>query len=962
MPYDYVGEALGEIAKTGVPDKIPAKLLPSSLDAVPDANAGEVPPIPAAGVPVTDYVGEILNEGSKFKPDGVINTFGDKDYEEIVKSNDPKYKTKGFMAAKIGPEPLSFDEVKKLKLKERSIEELNAAYTKTIGEPVDVSTGLPNATLRADLSFSDKTSEKLKKLRANGYEAKVLDDNGTPTIFWKKNEEDPWRPVDAPRTNELADVGDYASGAITAGVGAAGTLVGQPEAGLVARAGLQGLINAGANAFGQLVEKVRGFQDSSVKDMAVDNLLEFGAGAAGEAGASAITAPVNKLRTTGFGPSGKMTREVVGIADNRGFEPPTLGQSSQLFARAENQLAEKSNVIKDYYQTQRDTFANKIKDFFSADSKAAQDASESDLKNILTTQKNDILKQAENPNITPEQASINLMEGYREAVNNQNDVHSAMYKKAMDASKGDVTFDLTPTKQVVVNNPTMLKMEAMPEEKTMYSVTDYMGGTKFYTQAQAEAKFGKDKIPDYLDKENITVDGEPVSFALVSPDVRALGAKITKLASEVGEFDGRSGYEQLRLLRQQARDLAEPSRLSGKPTYSEKLAGDIEQSLTQVIKNPSGGGEEFINAWKAADKQYATDLSWRETKAIRNLRDSEEMGKLVDNVLQTGNITQLRGLKENLPAERYSQIQDYFKSRLLNNPDKITELMDNYAYQPEQLHLLMKPEEVAQFKSMGENIDKLNHSGIANLLKYNGNMSRKMAEFIGESQPNIEEIKNAVDIGGENFRGLAKAAVVRRILDVPVTVNGAQSVDLNKVVTNINKFEHSGLLDAVGFSKDEINFLKDARTYGSFITEKADSGSSLAVSSVMAKVLSPFLAAADPKEWIYSVFELGMSGKFSKMWLSNATQKAAFGAGKEPINTLPVRQTMNALSAYTADALEKENKYKAGDFDVVRDLFQRLEDNPKLKKAPLSSGQDIQPKETSSSPKLPKMNIQIQQD
>ena len=402
--------------------------------------------------------------------------------------------------------------------------------------------------------------------------------------------------------------------------------------------------------------------------------------------------------------------------------------------------------------------------------------------------------------------------------------------------------------------------------------------------------------------------GDKILIDELSPAFRKELGKIKASTRLIAKRGGAEGNKQLRELRTRFFELKEP-KPGERHTNENRLAGQVWNSLTEVMNTPIGGRADFALLQKSANLSNSRYESILEVTNIARVTKETEPGKLLD-MIQPGNSYSLRTMKRVMPAADWETFTRSYHTKLIRDPTKIRAEIEKFKSDPESLKTMMTPSEQKNLLELGDGITSIEKS--VKEIKHNKLGRRARAREVIQNG-NVDTIETLLEKSGGkdgDFGKSLRSAVIQSIQDsAEVIQKGYTGIRPEQAIAKIRKLEQNGILQAV-MTPTEIEGLKSRQIMYSLFMDTPDTGASLQAAQIISNLTSVFsLAELTKGKWVFSALHKSFSGASSlaKNWLvgsillSPAAQRAIIGAGGRELDVT----TMRILSGITTHAAHR---------------------------------------------------------
>jgi len=694
-----------------------------------------------------------------------------------------------------------------------------------LGGPVDFEKGA-SFGLRADLSLSNTDEEKLAKIKARFPEGdlkRVQTDvpgftNGE--LFFRKSPNEPFTIVDPDRP-DLGDIADLAGSAPAIAGAVAGGL---SPAGLVASAIKVGIGAFAGNEIAQETERLRGFQKDSPLAVAGQSALEGGLAATGQAGGRIVSGVLGK-GTVRLAPEQKQMVKAATELDTH----LTPGQVSQnpFVRQAEGITGRLSPTV------ERQRAAQQLKIFQAVEEK----------------------KQAL---------------GGLDIVDSAKKLKKDIGPKLIDSTKQEIDSlgkDLIGKEQSLLSSGRGIQ-EGFSTFRTRVNET----ASRLYTRLDEIAANRKVDIQIKLDRiKQAASESETPIFGKTAtgkdiPVSDTLDTGVKQLIDDIQQLGGNQSLTVLRALRERAIKLADhPADVL--PSKSNFVASNLRRSIDDalnkdfVIPDP-----QVLSAYRRASSFFRAKQQRLENKVIKSFVRTSTPDEILGTLLRPNRSARLLTVRNSLPKDKWEQVRDSFKGRLLDNPAGIQKELTRFGKQTREI--LLNKNELKSFKQIGEQYNILTKSPLFKVVQGSMNQGR----FLGtrfDANKTEEALQFMEQLGGKTSEGgtTARAGFMGTLLAASSKVEAGGVVKFNgKALGSIlDKMRESGIDKAV-LTENDLKLLTNIRDIAS--TESAQVG--LVGAGLVSKVINDVTSASG---------KLLYYGLLGKMITSKTLSRFLFGDG-----------------------------------------------------------------------------------
>lgn len=403
-------------------------------------------------------------------------------------------------------------------------------------------------------------------------------------------------------------------------------------------------------------------------------------------------------------------------------------------------------------------------------------------------------------------------------------------------------------------------------------------------------------------------------------DLRQVEPEISQVLKELETLDPAGvDLEALMAIREKLYDLKTPTP-GGTAVRLHTQAGQAYDAITNVIKNPTNGSEDFVLAWQRANGLAEQRFNTLDRALIADIVLSEKglnrttLSQLATTLIkpdQSENIDFLRTL--GAPGEEaVGQLQQVFETRILNNVLNPTEAASIITRMDKPtLDALMPTARQEQLKSLLENVEELQGSAVRASLAAESVAQPLLRRLI--SMPNgrdYDYLNKLIDDSGGLDSDLGKAirhGIKNNIIEKVLEAGGDRSVRseaLSKEMARLSS-EETNLVRFL--TPEDRKMLRQFTIISDFFTTirgQTDFGTSLR----SAEVGSGLYDFSDPSRMASSFMEIVKAYGVSRFMLSDFGRGMLMGrAGVKYSEIDPLRLATMVTGSIAADARNSED-------------------------------------------------------
>lgn len=691
--------------------------------------------------------------------------------------------------------------------------------------------------------------DKLKHLKTTypDYEFLTLQTKDNPSeLFYRNKEDGVVYPVN-PRGIESGDIseaiGEFSP--VQAGVEAVALAL---TRGMTRP--MQVLGSAVGSALSPFVKKEidqsRGFAGS--EDVGRDSATQAGLAVVGELG-STILKRLDKVKSGGgILELSDRAKTDIEIGKKYNLADLTPGQLNPIMARKERQLyGTQAETFDDYYEFQDKSLLTSIEDFKASLDKGGIENYTDEQRDALHNQVVvNFFDKFTNPKVSLKEGGETLQTALNDYIGVQKGYFNKRYDDVYASAQGKVAFDLS---SVQASADELLKgVEAPTSEGAIRVSPNYTG-----------------------------------SMVKAMEDLQ----QILPTVSDI-DIDNGSALEVMKGLRSQFFSLSQPSNGINR-NEAEGAMYRLYKEVNGAISAPIGGGEEFIDSWKALNKDYKDFTTIYDFKEVTNILDTNQPEKLVRNLFVPENETVMETLKARLPAESWKKFTDAVTTDLLSDPSVLGRRMRQFKGNDPTLSFVFDDITVDRLKAVGRKVERADNSSVASMLQGSKDAASAVADMVGKGETKL--LREYIKSGGDDFVSLLKVGTLSDVVqksmepisvpikDVAGNIVGtevAYKINPKKFTSNINTLNKNGVLDEVfGSDKDQLieRALWAFRKSGATDPSMADS---LQASAIVAD-LNVTNLFRHPEQFLHSAIHLKANKMEAAIFLSNSFRDIVFG-------------------------------------------------------------------------------------
>jgi hypothetical protein len=726
----------------------------------------------------------------------------------------------------------------------RDTETRMVIHSSELGEP-----GLSDSLVRARVAIADTPDERkaaFNQVFPLGEMRSVRDETGANFEVFRRDPGEPWRKFDPPPTEKteiVQDVADFASAALPV-VGEA--IATRGGGGLIRRT----LQTAGGAAGGELaeegVEAALGQQRQTAGEVTAQVGAEGLTGGLGGLVSEPLASILNVRRGAGALQLKPGAREAIEAQESLGLpellpfqvaEDPivqTMGTQAQALTTTMTDFIVKQQVgAVERLRVLQESGADpaNLPRFLRARVQAAQ---------------NELDRIVSRPNVELEAGGEALQKGLVEYDTLARAEVNTMFKAARDIE--DPQFDLASLDQVA---------------KDMQEGFIVRGDTARPTAPLAG------ELQKVLGEIRALAEN-PQPIVIPRPDGSEMVISVT---------------DQLRALRERVWDLKTVDRgqIARRP---EADAGFLYGRITETLNSPQNADPNFTRAWNEASAAAGARFDTWDKAVIRATAKNEEPANLAFSYARPREVTNLRILRDTIPAENWRTFQAATKQQFLSDLPNLTRTLESF--DEPTLNMLLSFQEQQAMRLVGRNFDNLAQvRDLAQMERFQDISARVIQAGDGQT---VESLTRAIAPGSPEGKALS-AGIINTVVDNVVRMErGVPSIDRNTLSSTLRRMDQNG--SSRFLSGAERQTLQNMDRYLDMITGVPDVGTSLLRASIAKKLRDFDVRAA---------FDIIQAYGVGRLMTTDAGRKFLMGTGREKMNFNNLRLLGAAGATIAAD-------------------------------------------------------------
>jgi len=329
----------------------------------------------------------------------------------------------------------------------------------------------------------------------------------------------------------------------------------------------------------------------------------------------------------------------------------------------------------------------------------------------------------------------------------------------------------------------------------------------------------------------IDIKGNPVNVKPLQAELLDVVNQITKLPPESMTFDVLNAF------RQRVYDLKQiPTTQVGIRT-EQRQAGELYDTLTQTIKNPTSKDGGFVKAWNKANNMASKRFQQLDQIAVINAAGTEAPALLAKRLFSLNEPTTINTLKKMFyPGMRrgrgpgsaeWSKVQDAFIAEFLSN-SKTLDMIGGTSTQ--SIKAILGPRANNFIKSIND-IYKIQKNGL-NIMNSEELAKPFIDNLLSSAGKNLNQVKKLVGSMSTDAGTQVRAGIIDNIIRrSTTTVDNVETISASTYQNIIKDYADKGILDLL--TTAERKALQDVDNVVGFIGSQADVGTSIVGGSVV---------------------------------------------------------------------------------------------------------------------------------
>ena len=329
----------------------------------------------------------------------------------------------------------------------------------------------------------------------------------------------------------------------------------------------------------------------------------------------------------------------------------------------------------------------------------------------------------------------------------------------------------------------------------------------------------------------IDIKGNPVNVKPLQAELLDVVNQITKLPPESMTFDVLNAF------RQRVYDLKQiPTNQVGIRT-EQRQAGELYNTLTQTIKNPTSKDGGFVKAWNKANNMASKRFQQLDQIAVINAAGTEAPALLAKRLFSLNEPTTINTMKKMFyPGMRrgrgpgsaeWSKVQDAFIAEFLSNSKTLDMIGGNST---QSIKAILGSRANNFIKSIND-IYKIQKNGL-NIMNSEELAKPFIDNLLSSAGKNLNQVKKLVGSMSTDAGTQVRAGIIDNIIRRSTTTVDKVETILASTYQNIIKdYADKGILDLL--TTAERKALQDVDNVVGFIGSQADVGTSIVGGSVV---------------------------------------------------------------------------------------------------------------------------------
>ena len=352
-----------------------------------------------------------------------------------------------------------------------------------------------------------------------------------------------------------------------------------------------------------------------------------------------------------------------------------------------------------------------------------------------------------------------------------------------------------------------------------------------------------------------TLASDPQPITLDRPD----GSQITV-----------SVTDQLRALRERLWDLktVDAGQIVRRP---EADAGFLYGRITNALENPLNESPEFVSAWREASTAAANRFQIWDKAVIRTTAKSEDPTNLAFNFARPREVTNLRTLRDTIPAENWRVFQAASRAQFLSDPSALTRTLDSF--DKPTLDMLLSFREQQAMRLIGRNFDELSKTrDLAQMTRFQDIGNQLLRSTDGQTVQSLTQaIGGATSPEGKALRSALIDTISSRVVEVERGIPKVNRGALQSILTRMEQNGSSRFLTSA-----DRESLQNIDRWLDMATGVSDVGTSLLRASIVKKLRDLDISAAFDIVQAYGVGRLMTTSAGRRFLMGSGTEKMSF--------------------------------------------------------------------------------------
>lgn len=344
--------------------------------------------------------------------------------------------------------------------------------------------------------------------------------------------------------------------------------------------------------------------------------------------------------------------------------------------------------------------------------------------------------------------------------------------------------------------------------------------------------------------------------------------------------------DQLRALRERLWDLKTVDRgqVFRRPQAD---AAFMYNRITNALENPLNDSPEFVGAWREANESASRRFQTLERAVIRATAKSEDPTNLAYSYVRPRQVTNLRTLRETVPAEKWRTFQDAAKQQFLSDLPNLSRTLDSF--DEPTMRMLLPTNEVSALRRVAQNYDQ--YAATRNLAQ-SARFEDIANQVIRTSDGSVtDSVSRTIGNTGSPEGTALRAAIMNNIYNEVVEVQrGIPSINRGRLQTILRGMDRNG--SSRFLTAADRDALQKVDRYVDMITGVPDVGTSLLRASIAKELRDLNVKAA---------FDIVQAYGVGRLMTTDAGRQFLMGTGRDKLDFRSLRLLGAATATIAAD-------------------------------------------------------------